>query len=404
MPDAPARGQPRGPAFPRATAVPAGAALVALTMVLAGCAGPAGIGPEEPTLRASTAAAEWTPAAFVDAEPLDEIIWFNGSFLPHQARWPRTLVWGAAGLPNDSLRVLDLSGQVPAGVPIRLEADLRAQMEQGDLDVWVETGAGEFWTFDGQTPRGGTNQIDVGLVRRGDAPLRLVVQYDEPEPSATIPFSVRVRITAQPDRIMAGIPVAVDLMAGSVLNLTWLPARRDPDAARALLVYAPDHTLLARLHDEAAQAYELPPDAVPGRYVLVTAEGSGDALLAVAGPGAASLPLTALQGRVELGDPHVGNDREVRWSFDLAHVPLRVGFMARGPHAALDAQATLDAPGGRVVEFAAVGGPWILPGFGFGTDVADERLGRGSYLAHLAFGQAAGAPVVGQAFHVTYER
>lgn len=384
------------------------ALLVATALVvaaLAGCAAPV----EAPTNATAVVAAPadgllaspegLAPARFADVDPVDRTLWLNGTFKLQDASRPPQ-VPGLLPAPATAIAQLDLTSDVPVGIPSTLFARVDMPLAQGDFDLWFEVSSEEWRTGGGCQPRGGFSEAARGLVHQAD-PVRMSLFYDEAEPAAEVPYSVLVRVQADPTVAPGGMSVALEVPAGTS-SIVVEPVGEPRDGCMFdletpnLMLWAPDDAFLGhRELPEGRTTVELP-HAEGGEYVLLLSQG-GRGLRVHAPPGST---LRALAQEFGQSEPHAGGPDGVEWTFEQPRVPTLAGMTFDSPAVAKDVTFSYASPGTTFFE-GTFEGEWVTAnaaqiqsGFWFDSAFGVPGLEAGTYTGRVKFGQGAGPDAV----------
>lgn len=396
-----------------------------LALLGAGCLGPsadepaaAAAIPEGELARVAPDGTQLLPARFSDAPLVDEAVWTNGTFKVEQhGRLHGALPGVQVAEPTNVVRV-DVSDKVPVGIPTRVIAEVDARTVDGDVDLWLEVGQGDWRTGNFDTPFGGWSRFEVGLVRSTSDPVTVVLAYDEMDQQPEFPYTLLVRVVADPTLLVNGIVSAAELPTDARLGVELVGEPRDaePFDRVGLLVFGPDDDLVGvfPLDETDLTTIALPAGSPAGEYVFMLSQGGRNARLLVAGANATLRPLDLewTEGEIRTGDAN-GN---IEWTFDHARVPLLVGVLFNQPNVAMALDLDLVAPDGTALIDARVeGGPWYsltLPEdrgtesvWGWDSGWGAPGLGPGGYGATVRFEQGAGGqPIEALDFAAFYAR
>lgn len=326
-----------------------------------------------------------TVAVDLGGEAVHRLIEQDGAFEGTDAWWPAHFaLWVATQQDQPSAQVLDITGQVPRGVPVRIRAAVDGQVTHGTMGVFVGAAETEYYGFEANRDGPGAMWVEVLLVHTAPDPVVVGVTYGDPEPAAQVPYHLTVNIDYDPLRLPAGIPLGLRLAgAGAALRFAF------PDGAGeepAVLLFDPADRLLGRfpVQGEAVEV-ELPDDAVEGEYVVLLAQPGGDAVVEAQGLVPESPPRTLGQ-ELTWGQPHaVQGATEATWSFDVPRAPVQVCMNLRGAeNFLLSHRGSIASPLGEVVAFDHAGDFWTFSNSWWCTGMGQENLVPGSYDAAFA--------------------
>lgn len=242
---------------------PWSAAIVALFVLLSGCAGsdgagdlPAGVEGEGPRGKDPTAALELAPLVFESDEPLNGTIAIDDSF-------PLSDTCNADPNPGCTERLHDLTAQLPAGVP--MEVTVEVSWPAGDgifhMETWLEGDGMIFLRVDNTTFENSRWRWSALLVT--GSTTQAVVISGGPQTAAQPndnPYHLDVTFTANNQTVPELIPIAVAMGPDSTLRAESFDGEPVP-----FLLYGPDDQLVAKVEGNVT----LPADAVPGDYVAM---------------------------------------------------------------------------------------------------------------------------------------
>lgn len=356
---------------------------VLATLLLAGCTGGDGGGApaagDDASARPVPGAGETVLRFAGLQDDVDATVWANGTVAVQD-----TCNTGACILDTSrAYHVTDITGDVPAGVPVELTVDLSYEPSAvfGGPEVLLNAPESVVYyartTIDFATGRGSILAMlrpagDVEVVVAANAP-----GGDLPETA----YTLSIGIVAGPERVSPGAPIAVTLGPGS--NLTY---RAPGQAAPPFLLYGPDDALLGLMEGHVA----LPADAARGDYVVLLPNGSPSGNLS----SDTASSMRALGLRTELGPegqlPEAG---AYDASWDVTGVPFAVGVAAYappdatpvgGPLLSTGFQASLTGANGVKVESGPVCGFCLTFGFGafFGSGTGDPAVVAQRYDVH----------------------
>lgn len=379
---------------------------IALVLLLSGCVGegkPESTPPGDDveTLTAVTQDPAGNALARFDLdEAVHKTLWANGTYQVQEHFFPVYWVPGNAGLvPPPGIRILDISSEVPRGVPVRVIAEVNAEVTDGDVDLWINAPFNEVWSGTWDTPQGGFSRIELRFVHTTDDPVGVGLFYDEVDPSVEFPYTLRVDILAEPQLVLSAVGAAIDVPMDEAKLLVTVE-ETEPDSA--LLVWEPDFELLGRFGlKEGTTEVPIP---TSGEHLLLLTQGTGDAVVSVEGVTEAPRLRAAQQEVVEF----VGEapSSPVSWTFEAERAPIQMGFFGESGTVATDFTGSLSSPKGKLLDVQFEGGPWVRPFMGFGigewTLMGADGLVKGAYEANVAFAQAAGPDPIHYGHFIVY--
>lgn len=379
---------------------------LAVMLFLAGCTAPEeGVDPIEKaggTAEGGEDPGAGAPARTVFRHPLDRaherVLWQNGSFAPTDACALGGCVTGGAQ------QRLDLTAEVPEGIPTRILVDLRYDTDAvmiGGLSPNVLLENGVFYEYQATNAGSGHRTIDTTL--RSDGGTVAVAVYDFfPRLGATeYAYTLQVSVQTPNETVRPGVPVEVALESGQ-----WFRVEPLADTPTRVTLYGPDDDYLA------THTFEGPLDlqaATVGPHVLVAGSGAG---VRVTTNGSAS-PLRTLDLVIAFGDarpPETSGETKV--SFDVVDHPLAAGVYLASTdthgtwsHTA-DETLRLDGPDGTLVEgvFSCTVCLNVMPDavvFALGTLPGDGLIGPGAHTAIYGWQGSFGLEVGSYTVHYT---
>lgn len=312
--------------------------------------------PSEPTGNVTAAIEkDRVPLRFPLDRPVDASYAYDGSFAPAETGL------GGGFFTGGFVKEIDLTDVVPAEVPTRLDITVTLDAEHFPVvgptaradpvangTVWYETYR--------HSPTAGMF-VFGGIVKRTSAGT-LGVSLEAYTPGTTDPsrldYMVEVNVTARPDAVPVGVPVAVTL--GDEEAVTF---ETGEDQQAELLVYGPDDRLLDRLYFLGSEPWTVPAGS-GGELVVVPIWGAGELrILGGTDDDGTASTLRALGLDRTLGERHaLGTMETTTWDFTVKERPLRILVTVLGPPGeAWTCVGTLDvalrAPSGPVLERTA---------------------------------------------------
>lgn len=343
-------------------------------------------------------------ARIPDAESTDVAMWANGTFSAQDASRAHDLLPGAGVTGSEGLILHDITSMVPRGVPVRIFAEVTSEMAQGDLDLFLNVPQGEWRTGNFFAPYGGASSFEVGVVHVSTEPIEVGLAYDVAEPAAEVPYTLMVRVIADPELLVNGIVAGVTLPADARLDVELLGETRTngPEVEDvALMLYGPDDAFLGRFPLEGGTtSLALPAGSPAGEYVALLSQGGRNARLLVQGEPAAMRPL----GLEWVNGEPVALDAQGRgsWTADYDRAPILVGVWFTSPNVARNVAFSVAGPEGPLFGASVASDvPWFsvaLPdgsgfsnGWGWDSLYGPPGLVAGTYTHEVAFETAGGA-------------
>lgn len=347
--------------------------------------------------------------------PVDVTQWMNGTFRIEQ----HGRLGPLPGLPVEPRGVVvhDVTDLVPIGVPVRVFAEVNAELSHGDVDLGLWTPDGSWRTGNWNTPRGGFSSFETGLVLSAAGTVAVILEYDEVEPQPEFPYTLSIRVVSDPELLVNGIVTGVTLPADARFQVEAIGAPRTegPEVdAFSLHVFAPDGAALATFPlASGTTPIALPAGSPAGEYAFLLSQGGRNARVLVEGAPAPMRPLALEWVNGEEVPLDASGRGTAAATFD--RVPLLVGVFFSAPNVAQNVDVALSGPAGPIfadridtevpwVSFDAAGVVSFTNGFGWDSLWGPPGLRAGTYEAEVAFERAASAqPAVAQvfaAFHV----
>jgi hypothetical protein len=226
-----------------------------LAVLLAGCAHAPSAAPGSPSTGTGTSsmagvlAGHGVPLHFAGSAQASNAS-FDDTFQPTE--------WCAINCDSNA-HAHDLTAQVPAGVPVRLEATVTGS---GDFYAYLSTSHVSYSSYHTHS-EDGTFTLAVDILRAADGTVALVPIYLQPAtPEAAPALHTQVGIRSDPSRVPAGQPVALALKPGDTVNATG-------DGVKGLYLVPPHGP---PLRDQAAPlSIRVPDDGTAGTYVAIPA-------------------------------------------------------------------------------------------------------------------------------------
>lgn len=330
-------------------------------------------------------------ATFADQEPYTHTETEDGTFELGQ-QWDNNGAYlSEVGYDTGSAHVRDITEKVPSGIPVQITIEVDAQLQEGDVDLWLNVPQNEVWTRTGDAPRGGWTMLEYRLVHTSSEPIELVVFYDEVEPAQSFDYVVTYEIVAQPFLLLPGVPVTVEVPRGA----SSIEATFNGTDTGALHVFDPQDRLVARVESADGLAnHTLAPGAPVGEYVvMLDSQATGPAHLFVYAPSEAEgepepVAFGLVTQDIQSTDASpfaAGEAGEV--TFEASRTPLQVGVQVHIDTVSEGFSVALTGPDGELlsgeIDFGTPPPFEVSPdgdmGFTFLTHVGTEGLAPGSY-------------------------
>lgn len=395
--------------------VPAVATLVVVALALAGCVG-SGSSPSEdvaPETDGETGDGTGAPdddptddaaeTLRFEADPVSRTVWSNGTFQAQDACLPAGCVQGIATGEFPGRDVIDLTSELPAGVPVRIQAmatygstysgDMFFALDGEGFETYtLETdGEGEYDTATSEA----VATLDSTIVRGTDGTVRVRLSYSTPDPSPSVDYTFRAEVLADPSVAPGNAPVAFPVEDPSE-PITLRPAA--PEQGTPVTLWGPDDRTVAQVDLSGPQQIELPDDAPAGEYVVLADDHPG---VAVSTPGGGTLRALDTGATYTSGTTEPSNagsaTGEMTWSFEIDTAPVAVGIGIRpGPNADsvlfTGASGTVSSPEGEVFAFESVG-TYLTDEEIWTSDLGGSALVEGTYAASFSADAAANVEV-----------
>jgi hypothetical protein len=276
--------------------------VVVLFLLLAGCASP-----KEPTdstdggknpAAAALASPAPVPLRFA-AGNFEALNTFKKTFQPTDIC---TFQCNGAGIQR-----IDLTPFIPANAPVEISVTTTSD---GSVDARLDYKDAQPVRQSRTGGQGGADVISALVTRADSGAVELILQREFGFRGATpVDANVEVRSVVRADVLAAGVPAAVNLAPGAVINFTG----EDVDQAVLLL---PNGEIL---RDVVAPFSFTVPNGTSGESVLMVVGGDAN----VVGP---NVTMTAKRVAMTVGSLHpVQNGAPTKWDFSTEKTPLLVG-------------------------------------------------------------------------------
>lgn len=338
-----------------------------------------------------------------DAEAVDRTFWSNGTFQPQEACLPAGCVQGFATGEYPGRAVIELTPDLPPGVPVRVQAEATYDSTfTGDMFLWLD-GDG-YRTYDLSTDGEGeydagtseaTATLDGTVVREDGGSVDLILSYSVADVSASVDYSLRADLRADPGTVPGNVPVAFPVEDPSE-PITLRPVAAEQGTSAT--IWGPDDGTIAKVDLSGSQQIELPEDASAGEHVLLADDHPG---VVVSAPGDGMLRALATETTYAAATStpaHAGPATgQVTWSFEVPTAPVAVGIAVE-PSSNADgvvfsgASGTITSPEGQVLSFEGVG-TYITTGHAWTSDLGGSALVDGTYEASFSADAAANVEV-----------
>lgn len=311
--------------------------------------------------------------------PVEKTVWSNGTIAVQD-----TCNTGACIVDTSrAYHVTDITGDVPAGVPVELTVSLRYTPHPffGGPEVFLDA-PGSIVYYDRTTVdyATGTGSI-LAMIRPADT-VEVVVAANAPGgETPETPYTLSIAIVAGPERVSPGAPIAITLGPGS--NLTYrAPGQTSPE----FLLYGPDDALLGLMEGHVT----LPADAPRGDYAVLLPNGSQWGNLS----SDTASSMRALGLRTGLGpEGHLPEVGAYDATWDVTGFPFAVGVAVYaspdatpigGPLLSTGFEVSLTGANGFTIESGPVCGLCFTFAFGanFGSGTGNPDVVAQTYAVH----------------------
>lgn len=356
--------------------------LLLAVLLLAGCAGtppsPADLQQAE-TGQAPAGAKPFNTLTYSGSkEGLHAVVWANGTMNAQDT----CNVGGCVFDASKAMRVTDLTGVVPQGVPTLLSATLEwneGAVSVGGWAFFIEAPDSVIYT-ERSTAQAGHVEAQA-VLRPAGAVSVVLLAYG---PGADLPataYTLRISIESEPHVLLPGVPVSIPLQGGDTLR-----AGSYGGGDASFLLYGPDESRLGLFKGR----HTLPDSAPTGRYVLLLPLGGPTGNVST-DSGAESM--TALGLRQEMGpESTVPPSGALDAAWDVTGSPLGFGLRASAGEdlvvtsftVAVGLTAKLQGPGGYVFDGGEMCGLCVTGGFSntVETGTGDPAIVAGTYTVH----------------------
>lgn len=385
-----------------------------LALVLAGCiGGGGGSGGQASTPETAGAGGPPGPGGPADATrnltfektPADATLEISGSFAATDG------AWAGGGLRGADTRTHDLTPEIPAGVPVVLNATVTypGSYTQINADLVVD-GVELYRQHQLKAVDKNTIWLEARLARLGgQGTIQVVVQADTTGPNPELNYSLTANINPRPQGLVPRAPVSAPAPANSG-GLVLVPGN-GTDTVPPTKVWGPDGSWVGRVGGGSPGPVEVATEGPPGRYALLVEPtgGPGDVpptvrvrtVNATQAPGA----LEVVETEIKRGAWHeIAPGGEASWSFNRSAPPAAVGVTVRaaggtGAAAGFPAlEASVTSPKGEVATGSQTG-IWLNYRYHWASTVGHPNLVPGTY--SVTASQEAGTSA--QAAHAVLE-
>lgn len=330
--------------------------------------------------------------------PVDATVWRNDTFPTTES------CLGGGCVTSDHSHAIELTEEVPTGVPVRIEATLTYESSRTvpgpfptnflAVDV-AAPGATVYATDTSSGP--GNETLRTLLVRSDQDEVRALVNATLTEPPEA-DYTLQLDVTARPQVVPGHVPVAVPVR-GSNASLT-VEAPGTNENSTSARVWDPQDDVVATAEViEPGDRWTTGPLEETGTFVVALGlPGSGARLIV---PNGSAEPLRPLEVQTELGEPRSpGPDGTVRWEFTQERVPLRLGlYEQRADRTTTTAgmEGHLSGPDGTVLEVhtrpsLGIGSPQGVKST-WHTGPVDAKVVSGDYQAVVEYNASVGMEV-----------
>lgn len=327
----------------------------------------------------------------------------EGSFPGYEAFTPIHNAVNAVGqpTPNQPWRIEDITDNVPAGVPVRIQTHLTHGSDGG---TWVGGPNPIFWTYD-PTGQGTGMRIDTVLVRGPEDAVIIGVWNSEAAAAAETPFSVDVDIETLSKWLPPAIAYGVKVGKEQSLQLEFDAS----PGTEAVWIWDAGDKFLGRfsVEDQLLTVDSFDPELrlKSGEWVVFVVEREPSFRMRVLGTEDLRPPEVRVmqQLTVTQGPWPVTGGQPLTETFDVPVVPFQVGFSYNTPQMSVDMQLALHDPAGKMVLRAEEPGAIPLGVQGFlNTDMGLPAVEPGTY--ELMYQDTQSTEMELDAWYVTYGR
>ena len=356
------------------------AAVLAL-LLLAGCAGDAPTAPEGAPAAPAASRQGLHGLAVLTTAPgnaMSHDVWANGT-----VAFQESCNTGGCGVDRSKVfRPLDISSHLPAGVPVRVEAELVYEphpLYGSQWDVALVAPESSVYSYT-RTVEGGVATFNATVLAQGTVQVLMSI-YQPGGGLPDTPYTLRIRVSTDPATLLPSVPVAIELGPGDNVS-----------AEVPYLLFGPDGTRVGRFF----KLHTIPEGAPSGQYVLLLPP---DGAPSPVSSDRADAGLRALPLRTEPGPrgtiPQNGAFDE---PWDVTGVPLAMGlriFTEPGAGgqtllASMGFSAVLEGPEGVVIDTGSFCNPGLCMTLGplgfqetWATPIGDDRVMAGAYTLHV---------------------
>lgn len=333
---------------------------------------------------------------------------FEGAFQPQEA-WtpahPLITSSGAGGQVPASNELHDISTDIPADIPVWMNAELTIESAGGG--VWFNGPTPAFWVMDTDGTANGMT-VDALLVRQAEEEILVGVWYGGPEPAAEVAYSVDVTIHYEPSWFASSIPYGFEVGPDEVLELRF----EAPTEPESIWIWDGDDTFLGGIspeEDDDTRLIVAPSDEqwnlTAGELVIFITEENPRFQARVIGPdGTLDTDFRVLEQIIAFQGPwSVEGGGETRITYDVPVQPFQVGYTYWSPTIAAEPIVTFSGPSGEQIHSADHTGEAAsgIGGF-YNTDMGSPMMPAGPYT--IEYQDTGSRDMVLDGWYVTYGR
>ncbi|HUR24489.1 MAG TPA: hypothetical protein VM327_00550 [Candidatus Thermoplasmatota archaeon] len=286
---------------------------------------------------------------------------------------------GCARERSVSFRVTDITEQLPAGMPVRIEASVEYAPHPLYGAVWeltIEAPGSSVYAY---THSLGQGEAVANATLLADGKVTVTLAIFQPGGGIPdTPYSLRIRISSDPVTLLPGVPVGLELRAGDNVS-----------ADVPFLLYAPDGHRIGRFF----KLHQVPADSPTGQYsLLLLPEGAPSPVSSSRGGALKTLALRYEPGPLVT----VPQEGVLDQTWDVRGAPVGMGIRiftqpgisGQNVLATMGVNAKVSGPNGFGLEALACGGLCLAAGqigwdLSWRSPLGDDRVTAGAYTLHL---------------------
>ena len=337
---------------------------------------------------------------FADGDRVDAVVQESGSFALTEYCFPINCLLGT----DDHVRIIDLSHEIPVGVPTTVNLVLTNDQEflaGPGLSVVAEGGTVYHYESHFEASE---HEVQAVLMRDDDeAEVLAAIAAGTPGPPVETMWELEGTIEADSVRVLPGVPVVVP-SDGSTQGFVATATEGEAEFA---LWDGEDRFVDTLRTEDGTHEYILPDGAHGEDPVIVVLEGSSPLRLNATGEDPSTGELIPLPVEWNaMGDamePAVGET--TTWTFEVEKTPVALALTTEeAPYFLTQMDVWIESPQGTVLEGSISCGvcAFDAPAHTWRSAPGDAGHVPGEYKAHVEFGVGAG--VVLQAYTLNYSR